>query len=103
LSGNKVDSPAAMRRFEAGPHPLPVPSTSIYSRSDGVAAWKNCVAITDHQSENVEIHSSHMGLVVNPVVFHIIADRLAQAEGLWAPFDRNGPMAMLLPKVDPED
>ncbi len=100
LTGNKVESAASMRRFEAGPHPLPVPSTSIYSRSDGIAAWENCVAIEDHQSENIEVHASHMGMVVNAVIFHILADRLAQPEGKWAPFSPTGPMAALLPKQD---
>ena len=103
LTGNKVESPASKRRFEAGPQPLPVPSTSIYSRSDGVAAWENCVAIEDHQSENVEIHASHMGMVVNPVVFHILADRLSQAEGTWAPYSPKGPMVSMLPKPREED
>jgi hypothetical protein len=98
LTGNKVESAASMRRFEAGPHPLPVPSTSIYSRSDGIAAWENCVAIEDHQSENVEVHASHMGMVVNAVIFHVLADRLAQPEGKWAPFTPKGPLAALMPK-----
>ena len=86
LSGNKVDSPAATRRFALGPQPLPMPSTAIYSRTDGITAWENCLANTDHQSENVEVHSSHFGMVVNTSVFQIVADRLAQPEGEWAPF-----------------
>jgi pimeloyl-ACP methyl ester carboxylesterase len=85
LSGNKVDSPAAMRRFALGPQPLAVPSTAIYSKSDGITAWQNCIAIPDHQTENIEVHSSHFGMVVNTSVFKIVADRLAQAEGAWAP------------------
>ena len=86
LSGNKVDSPAAARRFDLGPQPLPMPSTSIYSRTDGITAWENCIAHTDHQSENIEVHSSHFGMVVNTTVFQIIADRLAQPEDCWTPF-----------------
>lgn len=86
LSGNRVDSPEAMRRFALGPKPLPMPSTAIYSRSDGVTAWQNCIANTDHQSENVEVQSSHFGMVMNANVFQIVADRLSQAEDGWAPY-----------------
>ena len=86
LSGNAVDSPEAMRRFALGPKPLPMPSTAIYSRSDGVTAWENCMAQVDHQSENIEVHSSHFGMVMNTAVFRIVADRLAQPEDRWAPF-----------------
>jgi len=85
LTGHRVDSPAALRRFELGPLPLPMPSSSLYSKSDGIAAWQNCLAVPDHQSENIEVHSSHFGMVVNPAVFRIIADRLAQPEGIWSP------------------
>jgi predicted alpha/beta hydrolase family esterase len=86
LSGNRVDSPEAMRRFALGPQPLPMPSTSIYSRKDGITAWENCVAITNHQSENIEVNSSHFGMVINADVFQIVADRLAQSENAWAPY-----------------
>jgi pimeloyl-ACP methyl ester carboxylesterase len=88
LSGHDVDSPAAMRRFAVGPTPLPMPSTAIFSRSDGVTAWQNCVAQEDHQSENIEVHGSHFGLPMNARVFQIVANRLAQAEGRWAPFSQ---------------
>jgi pimeloyl-ACP methyl ester carboxylesterase len=90
LSGNRVDSPEALRRFALGPQPLPMPSTAIYSRSDGVTAWENCIAHTDHQSENVEVQSSHFGMVMNKAVFQIVADRLAQPENAWAPYQRPG-------------
>jgi predicted alpha/beta hydrolase family esterase len=90
LSGNRVDSPEAMRRFALGPTPLPMPSTAIFSRNDGITAWENCVAQTDHQSENVEVNSSHFGMVVNATVFQIVADRLAQAEDCWKPYRRPG-------------
>lgn len=89
LSGNRVDSPAASERFASGHQPLPVPSTAIFSKTDGMAAWQNCRGATDSITENVEVHSSHFGMVVNPAVFHIIADRLAQPEGQWRPFGRS--------------
>jgi pimeloyl-ACP methyl ester carboxylesterase len=86
LSGNKIGSAAALQRFALGSTPLPMPSTSIYSRSDGITAWENCVAQADHQTENVEVISSHFGMMLNTVVFQIVADRLAQRDGAWMPF-----------------
>lgn len=86
LSGNRVGSPEAARRFAAGHAPLPVPSTAIYSKSDGIAAWENCLGGTDAITENIEVHSSHFGMVANPAVFRVIADRLAQPEGGWVPY-----------------
>jgi pimeloyl-ACP methyl ester carboxylesterase len=86
LSGNKIDSAAALRRFALGATPLPMPSTSIYSRSDGITAWENCVAHSDARTENVEVNSSHFGMMLNTAVFQIVADRLAQEDGAWRPF-----------------
>jgi hypothetical protein len=65
--------------------PPPVPTTSIYSRTDGVVAWQACRE--NHAgSENIEVRSSHIGLVWNPTVLDVVADRLAQREGLWRPY-----------------
>lgn len=68
--------------------PPPVPTTSIYSRSDGVVAWQACLDTPSPVSENVEVASSHLGLVWHPDVFRIVADRLAQPKGRWQPFAR---------------
>lgn len=97
LSRAKVDSPAALARFTDGCHPLPVPSTAVFSRTDGIAPWENCHGLTDAITENVEVHSSHFGMVANPAVFHIVADRLAQPDGKWQPFERTGAFAMMYP------
>jgi pimeloyl-ACP methyl ester carboxylesterase len=65
----------------------PVPTTSIYSRSDGVVAWQACQQTEGRgRFENVEVRSSHLGLVWNAQVFDVIADRLAQPEGAWQPY-----------------
>jgi len=66
--------------------PLPVPATSIYSRSDGVVAWRSCLDTPGPQRENIEVWSSHCGLGHHPAALLVIADRLAQAEGAWRPF-----------------
>jgi pimeloyl-ACP methyl ester carboxylesterase len=61
----------------------PVPTTSIYSRSDGVVAWQTCLLDGSFEAENVEVDGSHIGLPWNPQVLRIVADRLGQAEGAW--------------------
>jgi pimeloyl-ACP methyl ester carboxylesterase len=86
LSGVEIDSPATKRRLALGPTPLAMSSTSIYSRTDGIVAWENCLIHTDRQSENVEVDSSHLGLLLNVQVYKVLANRLAQPEGAWAPF-----------------
>jgi len=72
--------------FGASAEPLPVPSTAVYTRSDGVVDWRTAVQRTDAHSENVEVRGSHCGLGVNPAAVLVVADRLALAEGDWAPF-----------------
>lgn len=78
-------------RAELLRRPLPVPSTSIYSRSDGVVAWQNSLQSESAQAENVEVRTSHVGMGMHPAVLYAVADRLAQPEGQWQPFRPRGP------------
>ena len=80
----------------------PVPTTSIYSRGDGVVAWRTCVDPTPGQVENVEVPASHCGLPFNPWALYVVADRLAQPEGTWAPFKRKGLRSVLFSRGAPE-
>ncbi|WP_232680294.1 triacylglycerol lipase [Nocardioides sp. R-C-SC26] len=62
--------------------PVPVPTTAIYSRTDGVVPWRGCrvderPASPGPLAENVEVISSHVGLVSNPLVLRQIVARLA--------------------------
>jgi pimeloyl-ACP methyl ester carboxylesterase len=66
--------------------PLSVPTTAIYSRTDGIVAWRSCIAEPGPQSESLEVASSHLGIPHHPAVLLTIADRLAQPEGAWKPF-----------------
>ena len=63
----------------------PVPTTSIYSRSDGIVAWPCSIQDDSPQTENIEVHASHVGMGANAEVLRILADRLAQPEGAWQP------------------
>lgn len=61
-----------------------VPFTSIYSKTDGVVAWRCSLETETEISENIEVPgASHLGLGHNPITMHIIANRLAQAENEW--------------------
>ena len=73
--------------------PPPLPTTSIYSRTDGIVAWQGSFQPASHghaQTENIEVVASHIGLGLNPSAWWAIADRLAQEDGHWRPFDRTG-------------
>ena len=70
--------------------PPPVPTTSIYSRSDGVVDWRACRELPADHTDNVEIIASHCGMGFNPLALYAIADRLAQPEDAWKSFDRSG-------------
>ena len=68
----------------------PVPTTSIFSRTDGIAAWRCSLQEEGDLSESIEVPGSHLGLGFNPLVLYAIADRLAEEEGRWRPFFRAG-------------
>jgi len=78
--------PRSTRRSLA--RPLPVPSTAVYSRWDGVVDWRACRQATGPTSENVAVHSSHLGMGHDPAVLWVVADRLAQPRHEWRPFER---------------
>lgn len=94
-SGTRADDKRLRALAERAPA---MPSTSIYSRSDGVVAWQCSLGCEGHERENVEVFASHLGLGVNPAVLYTVADRLAQAEGSWSPFDPKGLPFLLYPQ-----
>jgi pimeloyl-ACP methyl ester carboxylesterase len=98
ISGVQFDSEAARQEYLESATVPAVPSTAIYSKLDGITAWENCVDPHDDATDNVEVYSSHMGLCVNPAVLWLIADRLAQNEYAWQPFDgSSAPMRWMYP------
>jgi pimeloyl-ACP methyl ester carboxylesterase len=74
-------APESARRGEDTP--LPVPSTSVFSRSDGVVPWRACVDANSGPHETIEVLGSHLGLGHHPAVLFVVADRLAQPPGTW--------------------
>jgi PGAP1-like protein len=96
-SGHKVDD-RDNHMGGAIHEPPPVPTTAIYSRTDGVCAWQTCVEADHEHTENIEVRASHCGLGHHPAAVYAIADRLAQPEGQWQRFDRRGVKAFVYPK-----
>ena len=86
-------------QLKALAEPPPIPCTSIYSRADGVVAWRACLQPEGPQSENVEVRGSHLGLGFNPAVLWVVADRLAQPLGAWTRFRPSGPAAPFFPRA----
>ena len=86
LSGKQISFDAQLsQRLRTAPA---VPTTSIYSRTDGVVAWQTCrhdesINQRRAQIEDIEVRSSHIGLGWNAGVLRIVADRLAQRPGQW--------------------
>jgi pimeloyl-ACP methyl ester carboxylesterase len=99
LSGETAESYPELRRAISGD--LPVPATSIYSRSDGVVNWRTCCLRPSDTAENIEIYlASHVGLGVNPAALWAVADRLAQGEAHFSQFNRKGPFAIAYAPLD---
>lgn len=94
MTGESMGLPDAL---EALDRPLSVPATSIYSRSDGIVPWQQSIEPAGRCSESVEVISSHLGMGAHPLCLDIIADRLAQPEGEWRPFERAGLRSLLYP------
>ena len=97
LNGREPEPMRAGKFRTLGAAP-PVPTTSILTKSDGVVHWRGSVQHGAGEVENIEVHASHCGLGVNPVAVYAIADRLAQAEGAWQPFEPKGLAALVFPR-----
>jgi pimeloyl-ACP methyl ester carboxylesterase len=70
---------------------LPVPISCVYSLSDGVVPPQEATIDGDPAlHENIRVPGSHIGLGFNPIVLWILADRLAQPEDRWRPFEPSG-------------
>jgi pimeloyl-ACP methyl ester carboxylesterase len=77
--------------------PPPVPTTAIFSRSDGICAWQGCVEANGSMSESIEVYSSHCGMGFNPLALYAVADRLAEPEQNWQAFRKDGWKAFVFP------
>jgi pimeloyl-ACP methyl ester carboxylesterase len=58
--------------------PIRVPITAVYSKRDGIVAWEACIDRASPHVEHVEVSSSHLGMALDPTVWRLVAERLAQ-------------------------
>jgi pimeloyl-ACP methyl ester carboxylesterase len=80
------DADAVARQQELAKAP-PVPTTSIYTKEDGVVNWRTAIQTKDHhQTQNIQVLGSHCGLTLNPAVWYLVADRLRHTQSNWKPF-----------------
>jgi pimeloyl-ACP methyl ester carboxylesterase len=70
--------------------PPACPTTSIFSKTDGVVAWQCSLNPAAPRAENIEVHASHVGMGMNPLALYAIADRLRQDPAHWQAFDAHG-------------
>ena len=95
IIGRLVGLEAQRRRHDI--RRIPVPSTSIYSRHDGVVAPAACLQTPGPRSENIEVYGAHTGLGHNLAAVWVVADRLAQVDDGWAPFEVPERLSALFP------
>lgn len=70
---------------------LAVPTSCLYSLTDGVVPPQEATIDGDPaMHENIQVAGSHVGLGFNGIVLSIVADRLAQPETDWHPFEPQG-------------
>jgi len=71
-------SNTSLEGFRKRMSPPPVQCSAFYSRSDGVVAWECSQEQESDHTENVEVVSSHFGMVLNPDVIREILRTLAE-------------------------
>ncbi len=73
-----LHAPSARLARQQIAQPIDVPSTSVYSRWDGIVSWRTCIEPETALHQNVEVRCSHLGFGVDPATLWLIADRLAR-------------------------
>lgn len=77
LSGHSLDHPVARAQIAESKLPPPVPSLSLFSKSDGIVAWQSCLEPKRPHTGNIEVQSAHCAFGFCPVVLRTVADQLA--------------------------
>jgi hypothetical protein len=57
--------------------PKSVRRTAVFTKTDGIVDWKVCK--TGNRAHDFEVSGTHVGLVFNPIVYDLVARRLAEA------------------------
>ena len=78
LTGQKIDDPAASAMLAEAAAPLPMPATSIWSRSDGFVNGSICHEGDRDGARAIEVVSNHIGVHFRPQVLRAVAETLAR-------------------------
>ncbi len=90
LSGHNIED-LDFNRHQAIRSTPSVPTTSVYSKLDGIVAWKCSIEAAGALTENVHLRgATHCGMACSPAALYLLADRLAQAPEHWKPFVPRG-------------
>jgi pimeloyl-ACP methyl ester carboxylesterase len=95
ITGEVPRNPVRMKEIA---RPIPVPATAIYTKADGVVAWRACLEVPGPRAENIEVRSTHIGLGFHAPALWAIADRLAQKRDVWKPFKPSAIVAPFFPR-----
>jgi len=74
VSGERIETPSARAWMAEAARPLPMPSTAIWSRSDGLVNGLNC---RDDNGRAIEVRSSHLWVQMRRDVLRAVAEILA--------------------------
>ena len=69
---------AALVRARERDRPLRVPVAAIFSRGDRIVSWPACIDRISPDVVHYEVRSSHVGMGLDPDVWSIVAQRLAE-------------------------
>jgi esterase/lipase len=62
-----------------------VPTTSVYSKTDGIVDWQHSLLDVHEYHQNIEIDASHVGLGTHLAVSVILAEKLTHHIDNWKP------------------
>lgn len=78
-SGQRADDPLVRALLEEASEPLPVPSTAIWSRSDGLVNGEVCREPECGNARSIEVGNGHLLAQMSPEVLRAVAETLARS------------------------
>lgn len=75
-------APEEIERLEAmidlrNEQPIDRPITAMYSKADHIVDWRACIDTLSPNVENIEVASTHAGMMIDPDIWSLTARRLA--------------------------
>jgi len=71
-------APGIPRDLAALSRPAPIPTTALFTKSDGMISWQGCLEEPSAMAENIELPGAyHTTAAMHPLALRIMASRLA--------------------------